>query len=236
MILAVALDNGMTGRVVAWALDHSGCFAYGIDPGGAIVAIPQAFIKYKDWISSHTTDSWLAEVGNFDVRLVETFQTYRINRDFEVTVGEGTEISAWFQHDWRPLTLQEVRRGQLMLAWSRADLLSAVAGLSAEQLDSLLPGQRWTIRGILAHVATTEWWYLDRLGLAADMPRASLPKDPHQRLAVVRARLDQVLPGLAGSSQVMGVEGELWSPRKLLRRLLWHELDHVGHVYQLILS
>jgi hypothetical protein len=236
MILAVGLDQGMTGRMVAWALDHPGCFAYGADPGDAIVAMPQAFIKYKDWISDHTGDSWLTGSDPFDVRLVETFQTYRINRDFEVTAGEGTEINAWFQHDWRPLSMIEVRRAQSMLAWSRADLLSSVVGLDAEQLDRLLPGQRWTIRGILAHVATTEWWYLDRLGLAGGLPRASLPKDPHQRLGLVRTRLDQAFPSLAGSSQAVGVEGEFWSPRKLLRRLLWHELDHVGHIYQLILS
>ena len=49
----------------------------------------------------------------------------------------------------------------------------------------------------------------------------------------MRERLEQVLPGLAGNSQVRGVDGELWSPRKLLRYALWHERDHVRHIYKL---
>ncbi len=64
--------------------------------------------------------------------------------------------------------------------------------------------------------------------------RSSLPKDPFQRLEVVRQRLIEALPSLAGSKQVLGVDGELWSPRKLLRRALWHEMDHIGHIVELL--
>jgi uncharacterized damage-inducible protein DinB len=235
MILAIGLDNGMTGRSVAWALDYPGCFAYGKDGGQAIVSMPQAFLKYKGWIDRHTSKTWLPETPNIDVRLVQTWQTYFINERFEVTPEEGLEINAWFNHDWNPLNEQEICHGQEMLSWSRSDLLTAVYELSPAQLDATHPGQRWTIHGILAHVATTEWWYLDRLGLTANLPQSELPKDPHQRLDVVRARLEQVFPSLAGSTQKLSMEGEFWSPRKLLRRLLWHELDHIGHIYQLML-
>lgn len=27
-----------------------------------------------------------------------------------------------------------------------------------------------------------------------------------------------------------GVEGEFWSPRKLLRRAVWHARDHTAHI------
>jgi hypothetical protein len=236
MLLTIGLDNGMTGRSVAWALDYPGCFAYGKDAAEAILSMPQAFLKYQNWIERHTPESWLPEAPAIDVRLVQTWQTYFINEHFEITPGEGREINAWFYHDWNPLSEEETRRGMQMLTWSRADLMEAVANLSPAQLDTSYPDERWTIRGILAHAATTEWWFLDRLGLAADLPRSSLPKDPHTRLQIVRARLEQVFPSFSGSKQVVGVDGEFWSPRKLLRRALWHELDHIGHIYQLILS
>ena len=29
------------------------------------------------------------------------------------------------------------------------------------------------------------------------------------------------------------VEGEFWSPRKLLRRAVWHERDHTVHIRKL---
>lgn len=235
MILAIGLENGFEGRSLAYALDHPGCFAYGADGGDAIVTLPQAFLKYRDWIARHTKHSWLAELGDFDIRLVDTWQTYFMNAEFETSSAEGTEINAWFRHDWRPLGAQDIRRGLSLLQWSRADLLEAIAGLNDAQLDAAHPGEKRTIRGILAHVATTEWWCLTRLQLADDLPRAQLPKDPLERLGVVRAHLEQSLPALAESRQVVGLEGEFWSPRKLLRRVLWHELDHVGHIYKLLL-
>jgi uncharacterized damage-inducible protein DinB len=233
MILAIGLENGIEGRSLAYALDHPGCFAYGADGGDAIVTLPQAFLKYRDWIANHTRDSWLSELGDFDIRLVETWQTYFVDDQFETTDGEGKEVNAWFRHDWKPLSAQEIQRGLDLLAWSRADLLEAFSGLQDARLDEPHPGEKRTIRGILAHVATTEWWYLTRLNLANDLPRESLPKDPVERLQHVRSYLRQTLVQLAGSQQVTGVEGEIWSPRKLLRRVLWHELDHVGHIYKL---
>jgi hypothetical protein len=48
----------------------------------------------------------------------------------------------------------------------------------------------------------------------------------------VRARLVDVLPGLSGDEQVVARQGELWSPRKLARRALWHERDHAAHIRQ----
>jgi hypothetical protein len=32
----------------------------------------------------------------------------------------------------------------------------------------------------------------------------------------------------------MGTDGEFWSPRKLLRRAVWHERDHTGHIRKLL--
>lgn len=234
MILAIGLENGIEGRSLAYALDHPGCFAYGADGGDAIVSLPQAFLKYRDWIAQHTPDSWLAELGDFDIRLVDTWQTYSIDNQFDPTDAEGTEINAWFRHDWKPLSIQDVRRGLILLKWSRADLLASAAELTPAVLDEQHSGERRTIRGILAHVATAEWWYLNRLNLTANLARSSLPKDPFQLLDVVRVRLEEVLPEMAGSQQVVGIDGQFWSPRKLLRRALWHELDHVGHIYKLL--
>ena len=42
------------------------------------------------------------------------------------------------------------------------------------------------------------------------------------------------LPKLNGVKQVVGVDGEFWSPRKMLRRALWHERDHTEHIRKLI--
>ncbi len=235
MLIQVGLENNIEGRSLAWALDFPGCFAYGANGAEALLNVPRAVLQYADWIERHTSSSWLAGLGDFDVRLVDTWDCYSINDDFEqVLPGKDiNEINAWFRQDWKPLTEAEVQRGLMLLEWSRADLLASVAGLSPEQLNAEEPGERWPINGILNHVGGAEWWYLDRLDLAG-IPRQQVSKVPVERLAMVRRRLKEVLPTLVGSKLVLGKEGEFWSPRKLLRRALWHELDHINHILNLL--
>ncbi len=84
----------------------------------------------------------------------------------------------------------------------------------------------------MRHVASGEWWYLDRLGLA--FPENELPDDTWEQLGKVRQLLVDRMMSFAGSNQVVGREGELWSPRKVLRRAVWHERDHIGHIQKLL--
>ncbi len=237
MLLRVGLEIENGGRTLAWALDFPGCFTGGAAAAEALGRMPQAFIKYQDWIARHTRASWVEGIVNIDVRLSETFDVYQVDPETLQTANQGIEINAWFRHDWQPLSLLEVERGLQLLKWSRADLWEAVQTVPPERMDLRLPGQRWSIREVLAHVANAEEWYLDRLGLASALEEAPTSLAPHawERLEAVRGALAVALPSLVGSRQVLGVAGEFWSPRKLLRRALWHELDHIGHIYQLLL-
>lgn len=228
-IYRVGLENGIEGRSLAWVLGHPGCFAYGADGAKALAKVPEAIQAYGDWIAEHAGERWLPE-GVTEFELVETWQVYHIDRSYEV-VEDGYSVESWFKHDWKPLAADDVERGLQLLEWSRTDLLAAVQDLSDADLDTQLPGQRWSIRGVLGHVGGADWWYLDRLGLA--FPRALVPEDAFERLRVVRAHLRDTLPDLIGSRQVAGVDGEFWSPRKLLRRAAWHERDHAAHIWQL---
>lgn len=226
----VGLENNTEGRSLAWVLEHPGCFAFGTDGTAALEAVPGAIRAYRRWISEHTSQSWLGgnEVG---FSLEETFECFTINDDFELA-HEGYEVNAWFRHDWKPLTSEDIQRGLLLLAWGREELLKTVGSLTPEILDRTYPAERWSIRGILNHIGGAEWWYLDRLGLS--FPRANVPAEPIQRLDMVRHKLVEILPGLAGSTQVVGLDGEFWSPRKLLRRAVWHEYDHIDHIRKLL--
>ncbi|MEN4042500.1 MAG: DinB family protein, partial [Anaerolineaceae bacterium] len=128
-----------------------------------------------------------------------------------------------------------VQRGLKVLSFSRADLLELIKDLPEETLDREYAGERWSIRGIVRHIANAEWWYQTRLGLE-NLDRRALPENIHERLAVVRARSEEILPQLEGKVNVAGIEGELWSPRKMLRRSAWHERDHIEHIRKLLAS
>jgi hypothetical protein len=231
MKIFVGLENNFNGRSLAWALDYPGCFSYGNDATEAVVGIPRALIEYQKRIEKNTDKPWL-DLGDFDVRLVELFEDYHINVMYE-WAEEGKLIQSWYRHDWKPLTRQDIEHIGLLLKWSRSEILEILNPLSEEQLAFQPEGERWSIQGIAAHVGTTEWWLLDRIGMAS-IPRASLVPDVKERMQQTRTVVEKALPELAGLEQVVGKEGEFWSPRKVMRRLLWHEMDHIQHIQKLL--
>ena len=234
MHIQIGIDMNFEGRAIAWALDYPGCFAYGDNDQEVVLWFPQAFIKYQKWVNKNAgKNSWLRDIRDFDVRLKESFKNFRVNEDYETVEEGGKVVLSWFQKDWVPMHRGEILQGMDILKWSRADLLELVSGLSTTELEKEYPGERWNIAGIIKHIGSSEWWYLERLGLAG-MTRYALPQDPIERIVTVREQLLKVLPDLAGEEMVRGREGELWSPRKLLRRAAWHERDHYFHIQNLL--
>lgn len=233
MQIKIGLENNNEGRSIAWALDFPGCFAYGSEGPEAIIRIPQALIAYKNWLDGYTSDSWIKELGDFDIRLVETVEYRRLNKKYEPDPDGDWEATAWFNHDWLPLSDTEIRQGLNILAWGHNDLIELVAALDDQKLDQKYPEERWSIRGILRHVANAEWYYLDRLSLAG-CQREELPEAVFERLQTTLNLTNEALIKLAGLEMVHGRQGDLWSPRKILRRATWHVLDHCQHIHRLI--
>ncbi|MBI3738129.1 MAG: type II toxin-antitoxin system HicB family antitoxin [Chloroflexi bacterium] len=232
MIFRVGIENNNEGiRSIAWALEHPGCFAYGKDEKEALANLPEAIHAYVNWIGQHESP-WKIDAAKIELKVEDVFTAYCVDKNFERVENSDNEINAWFQHDWKPLTAADIERGLKLLAWTREDLLETIKGLSAEKLEMTYDGERWPINGILNHVGGADWWYMDRLGLA--FPRHEVPKEPLARLEKVRAHLNQTLPKLEGVKQVVGTDGEIWSPRKMLRRAVWHEKDHIIHIRKLI--
>lgn len=236
MRIRIGVESNFDGHSIAWALDFPGCAAHGADDSEAILRLPQRLVFYSNRIAARVEDPWW-QVGDFDLRVVETFEGYNINQDYETVAAgapESYEVNAFFRDDWRPLQAEEVHHGLAMLRWNREDLLRLVSGLDDAAPDRPVAGERWSVRGILRHIGGAEWWYLDRLGLGM-LRREELPGDAMERLAFSRERLERVLPELVGRADlVRGREGEIWSPRKLLRRAIWHEMDHIEHIIRLI--
>jgi hypothetical protein len=228
ILVGLELDN--EDRVLAWALDFPGCFAYGADQSEALMRLAHETSMYDQWILRHSGSSPL-ESKDFDFRVVDTWQVFTMNDRYELEEG-AYAVNAWFRNDWKPLLEPEIERGMELLRWSRMDLLHLIDLLSAEQLDRRYDGERWSIRGILKHVANAEWWYLDRLNLVPE-GREQMPQEALERLAWAREKLNVALPQLCAQEMVLGKEGEFWSPRKLLRRALWHEIDHRQHIMKL---
>jgi hypothetical protein len=230
--IRIGVENGNDGRSLAWALDYPGCFVYGPDESAVILNLPNAFIRYAEWVGRHTDKSWV-KTNSLDIELIEVWQCYFIDDGMRIC-GEGIEVNAWFRDDWRPLTKLDIIRGKLLSGWTREDLLTIAHPLTKKQIDLSAPGAgSWTIQRILQHIANAEWWYLNRLDLAP-WKKSDLPEESFSRLNFVHAHVMDVLDDLSGLEKVVGKEGEFWSPRKLLRRLLYHERDHLDHILQIL--
>lgn len=228
MQIRIGLENGIEGRALTWVLDYPGCFAYGKDGTEAILRTPQALITYREWVGVHTPNSWLQDLEDFDIALAEIYECYRVAEN-----EREYEVNAWFNDDLRPLSKEEIERGIALLEWSRSDLQSLVSPLSPAQLDQKFHGERWSIAGVVHHVAKANWWYLDRLNLTS-LDLAKTGSGTFDRLDLVHQELLRSLPELAGKNIKVEVSHETWSPRKLLRRAVWHMRDHHFHIERLL--
>lgn len=235
MQIRIGMENNIEGRSLAWALDYPGCFAYGEDQAEALLRLPHALLKYEAWIDTHTSQPWV-HFDDFDLRVVDSFTTFRIDEEYKLAPeGQGYEINAWFLDDWRSLTNLEIERGLLIFQWQRDELLAGLSTLSIDTLEKQRPGERWNILGIVKHVANAELWYLSRMGLTT-LTRKDLLPDPTERLDQTASIIKTIFPKFAGKVKVIGLDGEFWSYRKILRRTLWHQRDHIEHIKSLVFS
>ncbi len=138
------------------------------------------------------------------------------------------EVNAFFATDRPPLTEGDVDEMRKLLYLARAELLDSFLGLNFEQLALKPDADTWSVYEVLQHVSSAENWYLDRLGLAHE-PAWEM-KDTLGRVLLVRQHLLDVLPQLIGDERIAEWNGELWSPRKVVRRALWHELLHARDI------
>jgi len=222
----LAVEEIEPGHWVAWALDLPACFSSAQTEAEAVDRAPERIAGYYAWLTDH--DPSLPVIEEPPVtEVVETFGSFASSEDPDYVVN------AFFEEDRRPLGYWDVEVGLRLLQWTRQDLLSGLTGAAPAQLTEAIAGEvQGSIAGILRHVATAENWYFGHLGLGLD--RAELPRDPFAVLGVVRAHTRAHLPSLAGNARIHCRRDELWSARKVLRRMLWHERDHTQHIAGLL--
>jgi hypothetical protein len=184
----------------------------------AVAAAPAAIASYGVWRAFHGGE---AIEMPFETELDEVQRSWRAAPDFLV--------DAFFASDAVPLTREEIDHALLLLAWTRQDLLAALDGTFPEELSWPVE-DAWSIETILAHTAATDWWYLDRLDRAPK--QSEIKGDSLARLDQTRSALRLLLPSLAGDVRIVSKDLELWSPRKIVRRALWHEIDHTQHIHK----
>jgi predicted RNase H-like HicB family nuclease len=223
MAYRIAVEDMEQNHWVAWALDLPGCFSSARTQEEAIVMAPTSISQYITWLKNLGYRQ-LPRQDYIDVEVEETFRSF---------VSGGMYVAnAFFEDDQRPLLEEDVEFGLWLLERTQEDLLDVVQTVDRDKFSQSIPGEvQGSIQGIVEHIAWSEWWYLDRLGLAFD--REKMPAGVIKMLEAVRQHTRNQLPDLIGLDRIVIVRGEKWSPRKILRRTLWHERDHTNHIAKL---
>jgi uncharacterized damage-inducible protein DinB len=195
----------------AWVLDLIGCVSLGGSEEAALAGVRPAIEAYL----RHARGLGLiAPRGDVDV--VERFSGW----------WEGDyEVSAFFrQFDLAPVTPEDARYALALLERTGDALLSA-----ARRARQDAAGDR-DVDATLRHLAEVEWWYATRLDERPEdrAAAAAETRDVEDLLARSRAAVRRLVAGLPSfGTTVRGHNEEMWTARKVLRRVIFHELDHV---------
>ena len=226
MLIRVGMEENPGILYTAWALDFPGCFANGKDEAEALLNLPRELLEFDYWVRLHTVEPWF-ELDGMDFHVDETFTVFRIQHK-----GHEYEVNAFFQDDLRPLTSTEIEQALKVLQWQQEELLAGIEFLTPDQLNLIREGQRWSILGIVRHVALAELWYLGNLGITTQ--QLSSDEDPVSAIEKSYIAIVDSLPGLIGDHRQTEHAQEVWTARKIVRRLLWHRRDHIDHIRQLL--
>jgi len=210
--IRVGLEEGAGGGVMAHALNVPGCCAVGPTPEAAVDAFQRALMEWLRFLAASGEPVPPAE-AELEIAVDEWVST-----DARVLAGE---TEALFADDLRALEQDEAERGVQRLGGVRGRLLAHVRRRPDALLDAETSGGM-TARQVLEELARAQWWMLSRLG---STPMAEIPETTLARLDTALALVVDRLTALPDDARGRSLEldGEEWTPRKVLRRLLWLE-------------
>lgn len=224
----IDIDGISGGPWMGHLLHEIGCIWLAPTRGAVMEQAPEAIAAFYAWLRRH------GEPGLVEVRPDPT-QIVAGHTQEIVSFGQSGAAVGVFPWDLEPVTEQEIHIAVRRLGHARRDLLELVAALPEEALDWAPPGNRRTIRKNLIHLRNAQGFYITRL-FGWDRALALLPDPwPEENLF---SSLSWVMERVSGAIVAMPEElrtgtflaeqpSETWTARKMLRRIVEHEREHV---------
>jgi len=161
-------------------------------------------------------------------------------------LGESGGAVALFKSDQTPIDEANLGDAVRLMQFSRDEVLSAVEQLTEEELDACPIPKKRTVRLDITHIVNAEEWYISRLGPKYQRvyeDNLGTIKEASRLSAVDRLRLTRgaMIPALEAALRDGRQEPftrraytrypeEQWTLRKVLRRFLEHEREHLGTI------
>ncbi|MDE3112765.1 MAG: DinB family protein [Chloroflexota bacterium] len=195
---------------IADVAEVPGCMARGATKDEAAANVRRAFHDYLALLEKYgvSTEHWKGlDPATFAVE--------------ESPAGEIPD-------DFRAMEEHELRDFLHQMEGSRAALLALVRGLSADELERQPTESMWSVRQALEHIMTTQATYLSKLEKWPENDFGTLQavhRVAFQRFSILEpedTKIDHT------------IQGRRWSTRRVMRRLLEHEYEHMEHIKEIL--
>jgi predicted RNase H-like HicB family nuclease/uncharacterized damage-inducible protein DinB len=217
-----------------------GCFTRRSTREGVLASLGEATANHLAFLRAH---GHRLEGGSSGFAVVEEVEGIP-------ELGESGGAVALFASDQTPVNAQEFDVFLNLMQWNREELLTLVQPIPEDARNArALQGKR-TLNETLRHVMNAEEWYISRFGLAiqkeyerhARRLRLGRRQTIPERLVTTRQAAVQTLkevfergkPGTFTRSAYTRHPEEEWTFRKVLRRFVEHEREHIGTIRELL--
>jgi len=219
-----------------------GCFTRGSTREAVLASLGKAIADHLAFLGAH---GHRLEGGSSGFAVVEEVEGIP-------ELGESGGAVALFASDKASVGAQEFDGSLNLMQWNRGELLALIQPIPEDTRNArALPGKR-TLNETLRHVMNAEEWYISRLGLGVQKEyegharrlrlgrRQTIP----ERLVVTRKAAVQTLKEVFERGK-LGIftrvahtrhPEEEWTFRKVLRRFVEHEREHIGTIRELLLA
>lgn len=200
----------LEGAFIATLADVPGCMARGATREEAAENARSAFRDYLALLEKYgvANEHWKGlDPSKFEVK--------------------DTNVEEWFPEDFAPMNEHEIRDFLHQMEASRGALLGLIRELSPDDVEKKPTPEGWSIRQALEHIMTTEASLLVRLERWPTEVGAlqAVHRMAFQRFSVLDpedTKLDH------------RIQGQRWSTRRVMRRILEHEYEHMGHIREIL--
>lgn len=236
--ISVCLEVGpeATGAFVP---DCPGCWVFGRTKERALQKVRIAVVEWFKWLKKH---------GENIPRLERDFQPDMRHR-IEIEVAEMLRVNynpaeagkpePLFWSEVLPVKKDDIERTIRLMDYSRKDLLKLVSDLTGKQLNFKHPNKPRTVRNCLKHIAYVEPWYITRLNIESP---ENYPKDVLELLNYTREMVvnslhnlpKEKMRGIFQPGKYKSPICDLWTARKVLRRLVDHERLHTRYIQKVL--
>lgn len=220
------------GVAIAHVAELPGCFAVGSSAAKAVQGVPGAITRFLAWLRRHKEPL----VPEAHVSRPNMADLYVAGVLHQAPPTVAASPAALFDFDKEAWPDEKLERTLRWLGYSRAELLSRIEGLSAEELKQRKVAPDRTMWDILWHVANAEYGYIHRVTGPLDGIEEvtdTTPADVRERLHTPREiflRRTRSMPAADRGRVILPTwanrPDEPWTLAKAARRALEHELEH----------